>query len=92
MQGVHASRLADFQGGYVIVVFALGAAVHHRGLGARALVGIDDLGEVDVEDDVASAHDDVGLVGALEERLVGDDVAQQEAHAALGGAECVAGK
>ena len=89
---MHASRLADFQSGYVIVVFALRAAVHHRGMGARALVGIDDFGEVDVEDDVASAHDHIGQVGALEERLVGDDVAQQEAHAALGGAKCVAGE
>ena len=42
-------------------------------------MGIDDFGEVDVEDDVASAHDHIGKVGALEERLVGDDVAQQEA-------------
>ena len=92
MQSMHASCFTDLQGGHVLIVLALGAAVHHRGVCSGALVGIDDLGEVDVEDDVASAHDDVGLVGTLEERLVGDDVAQQEAHAALGSAECVAGK
>lgn len=33
----------------------------------------------------------IGLVRTLEQRLVGDDVAQQEAHATLGGAIRAAG-
>ena len=52
---------------------------------------LDDGVEVHVKDDVGAHHHNIGLVRALEQRLVGDDVAQQEAHAALGGAIRVAG-
>jgi hypothetical protein len=54
-------------------------------------VRLDDGVEVHVKDDVGAHHHNVGLLRALEQRLVGDDVAQQEAHTALGGAIRVAG-
>ena len=54
-------------------------------------MGGDDLVELEVEDDVRAHHDHIGLLGAGEELLVGDDVAQQEATAALGPAEGGAG-
>ena len=70
---------------------AFGLAVDHGDAGPAGCMGINDLVEIDVEHYVASAHNDIGLVGTLEEHLVGNDVAKQEAHAAARRAIGVAG-
>ena len=72
--------IADNEGSYVLVC-ALSLAVNHGDSGTTGCMGINDLVEIDVEHHVASAHNDIGLVGTLEEHLVGNDVAKQEAHA-----------
>ena len=85
-----AAVLVNLELGLVIDV-ARGLTVHHGHLGAGVLVRVDDGVEVHVKDDVGAHHHNIGLVRALEQRLVGNDVAQQEAHATLGGAIRVAG-
>ena len=89
LDALHAARVADHERAAVLVV-ALGLDVDHGDAGAAGLMGVDDGVQVHVEDDVGTHEHDVGLGGALEQRLVGDDVAQQEAHAGLGGAVGVA--
>ena len=52
---------------------------------------LDDRVEIEVEKHVGAHHHDIGERGALEQNPVGDDIAEQEAHAAFRGAVRIAG-
>ena len=81
----------DVKGRHVGVLLG-GRLGEDRDVRAGGLVGLVDLVEVDVEDEVGRGEDHGVGVAALEERLVVDEVAQQEAGARAGGAERGAGE
>ena len=90
LEAGHAAFLGD-EGDDVVIV-ARGGLDDGGDVGVIGLVSSDELVVVHVVDKARGAHDHVLGVGALEEGLVGDHVAHQEASARTGGAKGGAGQ